>query len=31
MNVYAVLEVLSINMSKLATALVWHVSAYTYQ
>jgi len=28
MNFYAALEVLSINMSKLAVALVMHVSAY---
>jgi len=30
-NIYAALEVLSINMSKLASALVMHVSAYPYQ
>jgi len=28
MNFYAALKVISINMSKLATALVMHVSAY---
>jgi len=31
MNFYAASEVLSINMSKLASALVMHVSAYPYQ
>jgi len=31
MNFYAALEVLSINMSKLAIALVMYVSAYPYQ
>jgi len=30
-NFYAALEVLSLNMSKLAIALVMHVSAYPYQ
>jgi len=30
-NFCAALEVLSINMSKLASALVIHVSAYPYQ
>jgi len=30
-NFYAALEVHSINMSKLASALVMHVSAYLYQ
>jgi len=31
MNFYAALEVRGINMSKLATALVMHVSAYPYK
>jgi len=30
-NSYADLEVLSINMSNLASAMVMHVSAYPYQ
>jgi len=31
MNFYVALERLIINMSKLGTALVMHVSAYAYQ
>jgi len=31
MNFYAALEVFSINVSKLPSALVMHVSAYPYQ
>jgi len=30
MNFYAALEIISMNMSKLGTALVMHVSAYPY-